>query len=98
MPSRPLPLAAALLAALFVSACATSPERPPLEAIDERVDLERFMGDWYVLAHIPIDTWLGREADAYNGVERRFDELVGIVEALGHDVSRLRRVPQRWPE
>jgi apolipoprotein D and lipocalin family protein len=37
---------------------------PPLETVDE-VDIERFMGDWYVIANIP--TFL--ERDAYNAVE-----------------------------
>lgn len=39
--------------------------QPPLETV-EYVDLERFMGDWYVIAHIP--TFL--EDEAYNAVER----------------------------
>lgn len=37
---------------------------PPLETVD-RVDLPRFMGDWYVIAHIP--TFI--EKEAYNAVE-----------------------------
>lgn len=47
---------------LFLGACAT--KQPPLETV-EYVDLERFMGDWYVIAHIP--TFL--EDEAYNAVE-----------------------------
>lgn len=38
--------------------------RPPLETVDY-VDLERFMGDWYVIANIP--TFI--ERDAHNAVE-----------------------------
>lgn len=38
---------------------------PPMETV-ERVDLDRFMGDWYVIAHIPTFV----ERDAYNAVER----------------------------
>jgi apolipoprotein D and lipocalin family protein len=34
----------------LVSACQAAP--PPLETV-EYVDLERFMGDWYVIANIP---------------------------------------------
>ena len=34
--------------------------------IETRVDLERFMGDWYVIANIP--TFI--EKDAYNAMER----------------------------
>jgi len=60
----------AALATLF-SGCETwskyfgSDSKPPLRAIDRRVDLNRFMGDWYVIAHIP--TFI--EDDAFNGVE-----------------------------
>lgn len=42
---------------------------PPLEAIDQPVDLQRFMGDWYVIGSIPIDFWFASEAGAHNGVE-----------------------------
>lgn len=37
---------------------------PPIRTV-ESVDIQRFMGDWYVIAHIP--TWI--EKDAYNAVE-----------------------------
>ncbi len=46
---------------LAVVACSNP---PPIRTV-EAVDLDRFMGDWYVVAHIP--TWL--ERDAYNAVE-----------------------------
>jgi apolipoprotein D and lipocalin family protein len=51
------------IAALFftLSACSSM---EPLKAV-ERVDLERFMGDWYVIANIP--TWI--EEGAHNAVE-----------------------------
>ncbi|MBS0217074.1 MAG: lipocalin family protein [Proteobacteria bacterium] len=52
---------AALLAVALVS-CATS--RSPIPPVAE-VDLPRFMGDWYVIAHIP--SW--PERDAYDAVE-----------------------------
>nr|WP_171909806.1 lipocalin family protein [Aquisalimonas asiatica] len=39
--------------------------RPPMETVDY-VDLERYMGDWYVIANIP--TFL--ERGAHNAVER----------------------------
>jgi len=54
-------IAPTALASLAVSACGSM---PPLEAV-ERVDLERFMGDWYVIANIP--TFL--EKGAHNAVE-----------------------------
>lgn len=42
----------ALLALLLVSGCAMMRGGPPLETVD-RVDLERYMGEWYVIANIP---------------------------------------------
>ncbi len=51
----------ALLAALLLGGCSTM---GTLDTVD-RVDLERFMGDWYVIAHIPTFP----EDDAYNAVE-----------------------------
>jgi len=46
---------------LVVSACKTAEPMPVVNA----VDLNRFMGDWYVIANIP--TFI--ETDAYNPVE-----------------------------
>ena len=54
-------VAAVTFASFGVWACASL---PPLETV-EHVDLERFMGDWYVIANIP--TFL--ERDAHNAVE-----------------------------
>jgi apolipoprotein D and lipocalin family protein len=51
-----------LLPLVMLNACSTT--ATPLRTV-ERVDLERFMGDWYVIASIP--TFLEREA--YNAVE-----------------------------
>jgi apolipoprotein D and lipocalin family protein len=39
---------------------------PAQQAINQHVDLKKFMGDWYVIAHIP--TFI--EKKAYNAVER----------------------------
>ena len=50
------------LASLVLSGCAGN--QAPLETVDY-VDLERFMGDWYVIANIP--TFL--EKGAHNAVE-----------------------------
>lgn len=47
---------------LFMTACQSS--HPPIRT-ESSVDLDRFMGDWYVIAAIP--TFL--EKDAYNAVE-----------------------------
>ena len=54
----------ALVAALAtaVAGCATS--KPTIAPVDS-VDLKRFMGDWYVIAHIPSK----QERDAYDAVE-----------------------------
>jgi apolipoprotein D and lipocalin family protein len=56
---RPLLLGIMLLA---LAACA--PARPPL-TLAQNVDLNRFMGDWYVIANIP--TFI--EEGAHNAVE-----------------------------
>jgi apolipoprotein D and lipocalin family protein len=52
------------LMSLLLSACAT-PTLPRIETA-AHVDLPRFMGDWYVIGHIP--TFL--EAQAFNAIER----------------------------
>jgi len=52
----------------LVSACQAA--NPPLETVDY-VDLERFMGDWYVIANIPTFV----EKGAHNAVENyRLDD------------------------
>ena len=50
------------LAALSLGACAS--KYPEMQTVD-KVDIERFMGDWYVIANIP--TFL--EKGAHNAVE-----------------------------
>ena len=52
-----------VVAALLLSGC-QSVATPPLAQV-EKVDLARFMGDWYIIASIP--TFI--ETDAYNAVE-----------------------------
>lgn len=55
------------IALIFVVACQSN---KPLKTVDY-VDIQRFMGDWYVIANIP--TFL--EKDAYNPIESyRLDE------------------------
>lgn len=51
-----------LVLSLTLTAC--SPAKPPLPLVD-KVDLQRFMGDWYVIANIP--TFI--EKGAHNAVE-----------------------------
>jgi len=53
----------ALGIASLLGACATT--APPTVKPVGSVDLQRFMGDWYVIAHIPSRP----ERDAYNAVE-----------------------------
>ena len=55
---------ASLVAALLALAGCQSAPRPPLAAVPH-VDLQRFMGDWYVIANIP--TFI--EHGAHNAVE-----------------------------
>jgi apolipoprotein D and lipocalin family protein len=47
--------------ASLLAGCASHPPLPTVQ----KVDLQRFMGDWYVLAHIPAPG----ETEAHNGVE-----------------------------
>jgi len=49
-------------ACAMLAGCAHS---PPTIAPVKKVELERFMGDWYVIAHIPSRP----ERDAYNAIE-----------------------------
>ena len=174
MPLRNNLLAAS--AAMILGGCTTA---PPMETVDH-VDLERFMGDWYVIANIPtfieegahnavesyrldedgtIATTFSFRKDAFDGPEKTYNprgfvrdtgtnavwgmqfiwpikadyrivyldeaysqtiigrqkrdfvwimtrepeipdsdyaELVSVVKSLGYDVSKLRKVPQRW--
>jgi apolipoprotein D and lipocalin family protein len=55
---------------LLLSACQSVPERPG-HVVDD-LDLDRFMGQWFVIAHIPL--WPERKA--WNAVEhyQRLDE------------------------
>jgi apolipoprotein D and lipocalin family protein len=52
----------AFTGAALLAGCQAGP--PPLETVDS-VDLERFMGDWYVIANIPTFA----EKGAHNAVE-----------------------------
>jgi apolipoprotein D and lipocalin family protein len=59
------------LAALLIAGCQSPAPMPTVE----RVDLARFMGDWYVIASIP--TFI--ERDAYNAVESYRLEADGTI-------------------
>ena len=168
-----------LSGALLLTGCQTS--APPLRTV-EQVDLQRFMGDWYVIANIPtfiergahnaiesyrldddgtIATTFTFRKDSFDGPTKRYaprgyvvdtasnavwgmqfiwpfkgdyriihltedysvtvigrnkrdyvwlmartpeldpalyDEAVAVIAAAGYDLSRLQRVPQRWPQ
>ena len=58
------PLIAALTAAVIGTGCSTMPATEEIRT-ENYVDLERFMGDWYVIASVP--TFI--EKEAYNAVE-----------------------------
>ena len=53
-----------VLGGLLLAGCQTMSARPPVQPV-KAVDLPRFMGDWYVSAHIP--TFIERES--YTAVE-----------------------------
>jgi apolipoprotein D and lipocalin family protein len=50
--------------AVFLQGCHSAPEMQPITPMP-RVDLQRFMGDWYVIASIPTPI----EKQAYNAIE-----------------------------
>jgi apolipoprotein D and lipocalin family protein len=52
-----------LVSAILIAGCSSS-KSPPMETVS-KVDLDRFMGDWYVIAAIPTAI----EKSAYNAVE-----------------------------
>ena len=92
---------AAWLCLAIVGGCA-SPNTPPLVAVDHKIDLERFMGDWYVIGFIPVTIPFVSEEGAHNGVEsyRLTDE--GIIETTytfrkgGFDGPEKRMTPKGW--
>lgn len=57
-----------LLICLPLFGCATNAMQP-LQATSKQVDIERFMGDWYVVGSIPIDYFFASEAGAHNAIE-----------------------------
>ncbi|MEM8963703.1 MAG: lipocalin family protein, partial [Acidobacteriota bacterium] len=56
-----------ILIALLAGGCASAPFESPrgLDSSELPIDLERFMGDWYVVAHMPT----GAEKNAYEALE-----------------------------
>lgn len=48
-----------LMLTSLLACCGTTPKPPPLRTV-EHVDLPRFMGDWFVFAHIPYSLEKGK--------------------------------------
>ncbi|MDG1462136.1 MAG: lipocalin family protein [Gammaproteobacteria bacterium] len=63
--SRPLLVT---FASLLLSACA-SHDMQPLKAYDQPIQIDRFMGPWYVIGSIPVTIPGFSEAGAHNGME-----------------------------
>jgi apolipoprotein D and lipocalin family protein len=64
MPARSLPLASLAIVLGLLAGCAVSPEKVTVP-VAPKVDLQRFMGPWYVVGVIPTAI----ETEAYNAVE-----------------------------
>ena len=92
---------AALLCLAILNGCAST-NMPPLEAMNRKVDLERFMGDWYVIGFIPVTIPFFSEEGAHNGLEsyRLTDE--GVIETTytfregAFDGPEKRMTPKGW--
>jgi len=52
-------LATGLLCLSLLTSCSTTMKQPPLKTVDH-VDLTRYVGDWYVFAHIPYSLEKGK--------------------------------------
>ena len=61
---RSLRVGAILMLGSLLSACQSTPARAPIAPVPQ-VDLNRYMGQWYVIAHIPAFI----EKGAFNAVE-----------------------------
>jgi len=92
---------APLLCLAVLTGCAGS-STPPLEAMDRRVDLERFMGDWYVVAFIPVTVPFFSEEGAHNAVESYRLGEEGVIETTytfrkgSFDGPEKRLTPKGW--
>lgn len=74
--ARPILTLIAVLAGLLLQGCLAVPLRPDSPVpLARDVDLPRFMGDWYVIAHIPAFA----DRDPYNAVESYRLEADGTI-------------------
>ena len=100
-PLRGLVRLAAWLCLAIVGGCASA-NMPPLEAMDRKVDLERFMGDWYVIGFIPVTIPFFSEEGAHNGVESYRLTEDGVIETTytfrkgSFDGPEKRMTPKGW--
>jgi apolipoprotein D and lipocalin family protein len=85
----------------ILTGCATN-GMPPLEAMDRKVDLARFMGDWYVIGFMPIAIPFFSEEGAHNGVESYRLTDQGVIETTytfregSFDGPEKRFTPKGW--
>jgi apolipoprotein D and lipocalin family protein len=100
-PRRGLVRLAAWLCLAVLGGCAST-NTPPLEAMDRKVDLERFMGDWYVIGFIPVTIPFFSEEGAHNGVESYRLTEDGVIETTytfrkgSFDGPEKRMTPKGW--
>ena len=96
---RRLRLATLLLGVLLIAGCASAPRVSPVPLAPE-VDLARYMGDWYLIAHIPTF----RDREAYNAVENYALNADGTVAITyenrqgGFEGPRKRMTPMAYVE
>ena len=69
-----IPKALLVVSMILVGGCQFASNLPPIRTV-ESVDLNRFAGDWFVIANIP--TFI--ETDAYNAVESYAEPVNGRV-------------------
>ena len=99
--ARRLKRLTAFLCLAIAGSCA-SPNTPPLEATDRKVDLERFMGNWYVIGFIPVTIPFFSEKGAHNGVESYRLTEAGVIETTytfrqgAFDGPEKRLTPKGW--
>jgi apolipoprotein D and lipocalin family protein len=98
---RGLDRIAALLCFTMLNGCAGT-SMTPLEAMDRKVDLERFMGDWYVIGFIPVTIPFFSEEGAHNGRESYRLTEEGVIETTytfrkgNFDGPEKRLTPKGW--
>ena len=91
----------ALIYVAILNGCATN-NVLPLQAMDRKVDLERFMGDWYVIGFIPVTIPFFSEEGAHNGLESYRLTDQGLIETTytfrkgGFDGPQKRFTPRGW--